>query len=199
MNNFAKIIRNNLERLFAEPIADLEHQLPCVVEQNQILFAAFGAQCRITPGGIFLNGQPEVGPRGIVISLYALHHTADKPILEPFVAFKELPDSHPYTGAFTRHTEAVLVPHVPKIEAARPTILKTLAGEDAAGAGSGDFSFTVRPLPKITLRYIFYHADEDFPAAATCLFSQNALRFIPLDGLADMAEYTSRRILELAQ
>jgi hypothetical protein len=31
----------------------------------------------------------------------------------------------------------------------------------------------------------------------TCLFSTNANRFMPMDGLADVGEYTSRTILEM--
>ena len=199
MNNFAKIIQRNLNRLYAAPIACLEQQLPCTRQGDELFFAAFGTECRITPQGIYLDGQPEEGPRGIVITLYALHHAPDKPVLQPFRAFKELPDSLPYAGAFTQHTETILVPHVPKIEAGRRMIRKTMAGEDVTGPGSGDFAFQVCPLPKIILRYIFYHADEDFPASATCLFSQNAVRFMPVDALAVMAEFTSRRILELSE
>ena len=198
MSNFARIIQKNLDRLFSDSIANLEDHLPCSREGRDLLFDAFGAACRITPRGIYLNEEPEGGPRGIVISLYALHHAPDPPLLEPLRAFKELPDSRPYAGAFAMHTEAILVPRVAEIEARRSEILMTLNGEEAAGSDSGDFSFHVRPLPKITLRYIFYRSDEDFPASVTCLFSHNALQFMPLDGLADMAEYTSRRILELA-
>ncbi|KPJ79047.1 MAG: hypothetical protein AMJ54_00990 [Deltaproteobacteria bacterium SG8_13] len=199
MSNYAAVIQDNLDRLYTGSIAHFEQHLPCAAEGDHLLFEAFGTACRITPRGIFLNGQPEDGPRGIVISLYALHHKAEQPVLEPFLAFKEMPDSGPYAAAFARHTETILVPHVPKIEAGRSNILKAMAGADATGPASGDISFHVRPLPKITLRYIFYRADEDFPASATCLFSHNALRFIPLDALADTAEYTSRRILELAE
>ena len=39
-------------------------------------------------------------------------------------------------------------------------------------------------------------SDEEFPASVTCLFSANALSFIPLDGLADVAEYTSNKIIQ---
>jgi hypothetical protein len=199
MSNFAAIIENNLERLYSDPIAELEQHLPCSRQAEDLLFDAFGAQCRITPKGIFLNGQMEDGPRGIVISLYVLHHAPNEPIVEPFVAFKEMPGSQPYAGAFTRNSESLLIPHVSKIEAIRGTILKAFDAEGAPGSGSGDFSFQLRPLPKITLQYIFYRADEEFPASATCLFSHNALQFMPLDGLADTAEYTARRILELAE
>jgi hypothetical protein len=55
----------------------------------------------------------------------------------------------------------------------------------------------VRPFPKIKLYYIFYRADEDFSASATCLFSNNALSFLPVDALADTGEYTSKKIIEL--
>ena len=40
---------------------------------------------------------------------------------------------------------------------------------------------------------------EEFPASITCLFSANALSFIPLDGLADVAEYTSNKIIQVIQ
>jgi len=53
----------------------------------------------------------------------------------------------------------------------------------------------VYPLPKIALCYIFYEADEDFPASVTCLYSNNASSFLPIDALADVGEYTSKKIL----
>lgn len=39
--------------------------------------------------------------------------------------------------------------------------------------------------------------DEEFPASATCLFSNNALSFLPIDALADIGEYTSKKIIEI--
>ena len=60
------------------------------------------------------------------------------------------------------------------------------------GQASGPY-----PLPKIALCYIFYEADDDFPALVTCLFSNNVNQFLPVDGLADVGEYISRKILNL--
>ena len=197
MSNYSAIIQNHLDDLYTGSIANLEQQLPCIRKGDSFLFKAFGLACRVTPQGIFLDGQPEDGPRGVVIALYVTHRAPGAMVMEPCRAFKELPDSRPYTGAFTQHTETILVPHVPRIEAARRSIIKAMNGEDTTGSSGGDFAFRIRPLPKIALCYIFYRSDADFPASATCLFSCNANRFMPLDGLADMAEYTSRRILEL--
>jgi hypothetical protein len=70
-------------------------------------------------------------------------------------------------------------------------------GKKGVPGTAGDFSFLLFPFPKIALGYIFYLPDEDFPPSVTCLYSANAQRFMPLDGLADVAEYTSRKIIEL--
>ena len=197
MDNYAKLITDNLNRLRDRSIEDLARSLPADIEEDRVAFDAFGHKCHLSSQGIFLDEKPETGVVGILISLYALHAGPQPPILEPFKAFKEFPDSMPYAGAFVSHTENILVPHVARIESAGPRIFKNLDGRKNDTAASGDFSFVVRPLPKIYLCYIFYHADEDFPASVTCLYSNNADQFMPIDGLADVGEYTSRRILEL--
>ena len=76
-------------------------------------------------------------------------------------------------------------------------ITKIFNGKEAPDGISGDFSFIVYPLPKIALCYIFYEADDDFPASVKCLYSNNAQQFLSVDGLADVGEYCSKKILEL--
>ena len=76
-------------------------------------------------------------------------------------------------------------------------IVDSFKGGVAPSGAGGDFSFFVYPLPKIALRYIFYEADDEFPASVTCLYSNNANQFMPVDGLADVGEYTSKKILNL--
>jgi hypothetical protein len=115
----------------------------------------------------------------------------------PFRAFKEFTDSMPYAGAFATHTEQVLVPHVAEIKPNMKNIFRALKGEDAPAGTAGDFAFVLYPLPKIALCFIFYEADEDFAASVTCLYSSNADRFMPIDGLADVGEYTAKKIIGL--
>jgi hypothetical protein len=126
-----------------------------------------------------------------------LHANAEPCLPTPFKAFREFPNSTPFVGAFATHTEAVLIPRIGAIEKNLDAVFETLNGEVGTGCEDGDFSFIVRPFPKIKLAYIFYHADEGLPASATCLFSNNALSFLPIDALADTGEYTSKRILDL--
>ena len=103
----------------------------------------------------------------------------------------------PYVGAFASNTEGVLVEHIDTIERGAGRIIAQFNGLQETQPDTGDFSFILFPLPKIALNYIFYRADDEFPAAVTCLFSCNAPEFLTTDALADTGEYTSKKILEI--
>jgi hypothetical protein len=197
MDNYEKIIRENLERLYKNLPNDLDRLLPGQQQKDQFHFKAFGQSCLIGPDGIFIGDEPQTGAIGILITLYALHANENPCMPTPFKAFRELPNSTPYVGAFASHAESILTAHIDRIEDNFDLIFKTLNGELSTGSEDGDFSIIVRPLPKIKLHYIFYRADDEFPASATCLLSNNALSFLPVDALADTGEYTSRKIIEL--
>ena len=196
-DNYTKIVNDNLKRLYAALPSDLASRLPAQKHGQTFAFTAFGQDCAIAPDGITLDGEAVPGVIGILLSLYALNATTDAPILEPLKAFKEFSDSAPYVGAFASHTEQILVPAVPRIKSGLDVIGRAVGGETPPASIGGDFALLVRPLPKIQLCYIFYEADEDFPPSVTCLYANNANRFMPMDGLADVGEYTSKRILQL--
>lgn len=191
---YARIIQENLDTLYGNLPPDLETRLAAEKEGEAFLFQAFGEPCRIEPGAIFLGERRETGPVGIVISLYALNARPEPMVVEPLKAFKDFPGTMPYVGAFATHTEGLLTPHVERIGKMAPRIRAALDGANPPAGTGGDVSFLVKPLPKIALCFIGYLADEEFPASATCLFSHNASDFIPLDGLADVGEYTARAI-----
>ena len=194
-NNYAKIVQDNLKKLYENLPADLAGALPAQKNGDSFLFEAFGETCEIRSDGIFLGEVQQTGVIGILISLYALNAGLETCLVEPLKAFKDLPNSMPYAGAFVTHTQKILVPYVEKIQISADRIIEMLKGCKAPSNVGGDFSFMVYPLPKIALCYIFYEADEDFPASVTCLYSNNAISFLPIDGLADVGEYTSKKIL----
>jgi hypothetical protein len=197
VDNYKKLVRNNLDRLYASLPDDLGHNLPAERSGAEFRFTAFGQACTLTPAGISLGGVEPPGVIGILLSLYALNAVPDRAVLEPLRAFKEFPDSAPYAGAFAAHAEQILVSSVDRIKTDRHRIIQRLDGQAAPSSVGGDFAFVVRPLPKIYLCYIFYEADADFPPSVTCLYGNNANRFMPTDGLADVGEYTSKSILEM--
>jgi len=198
-DNYSKIVRDNLDRLYRNLSPDLARNLPAEQDGKRFVFDAFGEKCRIEPYGISLGEEEHASVLGILISLYALNACPDICVPVPFKAFKEFPDSMPYVGAFSTHTEQSLVPAVSDIRKNVRAITEKLSGGEAPAGTAGDFSFTVYPLPKISLCYIFYEADDEFPASVTCLYSNNARLFLPVDALADVGEYTSRKILKLIE
>ncbi len=198
-NNYTKLVNDNLNKLYKNFPKDLARNLPGIIKNTTIEFKAFGESCQISPDGISFGKKQQTGVLGILISLYALNTCSEVCIFEPLKAFKEFPNSMPYIGAFATHTENILVSHVNKVEKFQDFIVEKLMGKTSPSDNSGDFSFSVQPLPKITLHYIFYFADDDFPASVTCLYSNNANRFLPMDALADVGEYTSKKILDLIE
>ncbi|NIS14737.1 MAG: DUF3786 domain-containing protein [candidate division Zixibacteria bacterium] len=196
MSNYAEIIKQNLDRLYNPIPPDLADWLPAQKVEDGFIFPAFGESCQISPQGIKLGDTDETGPKGVVISLYALQASPVSCQLTPFKAFREMPDSMPYVGAFASRTEQVLFDQIDGIEQHADRIARRLDGTLGSDNDAGDFSLIIYPLPKISLNYIFYRADDDFAASVTCLFSSNAGIFLPTDALADTGEYTSKKILE---
>jgi len=191
---YGKIIDDNLREAFARSIPELERSTGATWNGGVLSFRAFGEACCVETDKVTLSGKSSLDPKGLLVSLYARHAAPEEIQIEPLTSFRDFQGSMPYQGAFSANSERALIPHVPQIQENADAIKEVFGG--AVGA-MGDFSLILYPLPKIALSYLFYLADEEFPAAATILFSANALSFMPLDGLADLAEYTSKEIIHL--
>jgi hypothetical protein len=196
--HYEKLLLANLSEAYRKSGAGLQERLPARKEGSAYHFRAFGEDCCVTQESVRLSGAPDTGPKSLLISLYARHVGTEPMRMEPFNSFRDLPNSMPYQGAFNSNCERRLIPNVSRIRLMTEPIKAAFEGSDGAPSLGGDFSLVLFPLPKIALTYVFYLPDEEFPASVTCLFSANALSFMPLDGLADVGEYTSRRLAEMA-
>ncbi|MFH1491063.1 MAG: DUF3786 domain-containing protein [Pseudomonadota bacterium] len=197
--NYEKILRENLNRIHKRAREELQASLPATAGDEGFLFRAFAEDCAIGSDRITFSGRADNGPKGLLISLYGAKASRLEMKIEPFKSFKDFPGSMPYHGAFSANTERVLIPHVGRIKDRVAVIIESFGGELNPPGAAGDFACLLTPLPKVALCYIFYLPDEEFPASVTCLFSANAEAFMPLDGLADIAEYTSKRIIQLLE
>ncbi len=194
-DNYEKMAAARLADLYADLPADFADRISARRDGDRFRFRAFGEMCTLTPTGVRLDGGEGTSVMKLLVSIYAASAAPSPLILQPFLAYKDFADSGPYASAFTTHTEQILVPQVKAIRNAADAIKEQFSGRDAPAEVSGDFAFVLYPLPKIALCYIFYEADEEFPASVTCLFSNNAREFLPVDALADVGEHTSRKIL----
>jgi len=197
--NFLHIQKEYLRQVWSRPLEELEIVLPGERQGDSFHFQAFGEPCELYREKIILGGRRLTGTEGILIALYA-NQVPNEPLqFHPLKSFKELPESMPYQGAFVTHAEQTLQPYVIAIQQHQKDLLGCFSGHINPDAPSGDFSFTLYPLPRIALYYLFYLPDEEFPAAVACLFPANATNFLPVAGLADVAEYTARKIIDLVR
>ena len=187
---------NYLAKLYHPFPQDLENRLPAIRRNDSFHFKAFGENCVVSPRGISLNGRMLTGPRGVLIALYACHVPGDFPQIGTVNSFKQFKGAMAYHNAFATRSEKSLIPYTNQIQRYRNRIISDLDGHENR-VSKGDFSFTLYPLPKVPLCYIFYLADDEFPASVTCLFAANAESFMPVDGLADVGEYTAKKIIEI--
>jgi len=157
-SQYLQIQKEHLKTAWARGTEILEQALPASLEDDCLHFQAFGESCTLCQENITLGGRPVTGPEGIIISLYACK-ASDKPAkMHPLQSFKELPDSGPYQTAFVARSEHVLVPHVETIQREQEAIVRCFSGTMNLDAQSGDFSFTLYPLPRVPLYYVFYLA-----------------------------------------
>jgi hypothetical protein len=195
--NYLNIRNDYLQKAWARTPAVLAACLPAEPTAAGLHFQAFGEECLLAGEEITLAGAPATGPEGLLIALYA-SLVPDLPVdLDSLRSFRELPNSMPYQGAFAANSEQPFVRWVTAIHQHQERLAAVFSGRINADPPSGDFSFTLCPLPRVPLYYIFHLPDEEFPASVTCLFAANAPDFMPLDGLADVAEYTGKRIISL--
>ncbi len=195
--NLLQIQKDYLQKVWLRPPEELEEALPARLMGSCFCFQAFGEPCELYPQEIRLRGEGLIGAEGILIALYALHVQRGEPKLPPLKSFKQFPGGMAFYGAFSANAEKSLCPYVPIIQQHREEIATRFSGHINPDPPRCDFSFTLYPLPKVPLYYLFYVADDEFPASVTCLFSSNAMSFLPVDGLADTAEYTARKIIEV--
>ena len=195
-DNLLKVQLTYLKELYDQLPEDLEKSLPAIRENDVFHLKAFGESWRISPKGIGLGEEMTTGPIGILIALYARNASKEAVQLNPLKSFKQIKGSMAYQSAFTVRSEISLVPYVTQIQVCKRKVIEAFDGYENEGT-SGDFSFTLYPLPKIPLYYIFYLADEEFPASVTCLFAANAESFMPVDGLADVGELAAKKIIEI--
>ncbi len=196
-DNYQKLAASNMAHVFHAPPPDLAQRLGGKQTDSGITLRAFGKRWILTPTAVTPENDRGASVEALLVSLYARHNNAALMQREPFMAFKELPGSGPYAGAFTRHAQLSLAPFVFLMDQRQDKLCALMDGVKANRPGTGDLVFTLQPLPKIALRYICYHADEDFPAAVTCLYSHNASAFLPTDALADVGEYTAKAIISM--
>lgn len=131
------------------------------------------------------NPQTAV-PFSIQMALYhILYYAKPKPRTSgQWVPFRDVPRAGPFNDAFQRQTVAPFVADFTN----RSQLLRQVAQDLAFPLlNHGDVSFLVKLFPNLYLKFIFWDADDEFPAQLNILFDKNIIDFTHEETVVMMA------------
>ncbi len=143
------------------------------------------------------NHIGKVNPEELSIKLLPAilsHYSQAKPApsIGNLVKFKDLPGGYSYAEAFTKRA----IEPVAKTFGNNPQLMvKAAQLLEGKPLKLGDASFVIEALKGITLTYILWRADEEFPAEVNILFDDSASSYLPTEDLAVLGELTTVRLI----
>jgi hypothetical protein len=113
-----------------------------------------------------------------------------------WVSYRELPSGGFYYPVFRSRAESPLI----KRFGSQPQLFKkaacSLGGEPAQ---YGDLAFKIIAFPRLSLVYILWTENEEFPANASILFDSSAQNHLHIEDLAYLGETITRELIRSAQ
>lgn len=111
------------------------------------------------------------------------------------IPFREIKEAAVFEKAYEK---SALQPLIQNFSGKMETLLQ--AGRKIKGKQErfGDVSFTLQVFPKISLTYIFWEGDEEFPASANILFDDQIASWTHPESVPVLAETGTRKLIEAA-
>jgi hypothetical protein len=131
----------------------------------------------------------------LVTKIILLHYliradgTAERNDLVPY---KEVPGGLMYAGVFERRVAASL------ITAFGQDPQKFLRAGVAMGGesqGFGDVSFLLRVLPRVSVTFVLWQGDDEFPPSIQILFDRSIDRYLSLEDIVVLGEMIAKRLI----
>lgn len=130
--------------------------------------------------------------------LYYLALADGTPLIQHWIAFRELPDGWLYHQAFQGYTGDELVRTWGNDLEAFVAAASRLGGRplDGSGTSLGDAAFAFDLLPRVAVAVVYWAGDEEFPPHAQVLFDAAASHYLTTDGLAVLGHHLMHRLVE---
>ncbi len=120
----------------------------------------------------------------LLILHHLYFHKADAENSGNMVTFRNLRECSDFEPAYQKMT---LVPFAAYFDRKTGLLKKRAIAAGGQMGAYGDVSFTVNAFPLISLHFIFWDGDEEFPASANILFDKNIAQFIHPESIPVLA------------
>ena len=194
---------SNYEKVYAQfqdwfvkcPQEDIIKKTGGEFDEKNLYLSFFSERCRISRETGMITGE---GEREIPVTerLTIMHHLRYcKSFAEEgskMVPFREIREAAVFERAYERSALEPLKKHF----AGRPQELLK-AGLKLGGIREkyGDVSLTLHAFPKISLTYIFWDGDEEFPPSANILFQDTIAQWTHPESVPTLAQIGTERLI----
>jgi len=131
----------------------------------------------------------------LVTRIILLHYLIRADGTEPknaLIPYKEIPGGMMYAGVFQRR---VTDPLTATFGQAPERFLQAGVAMGGETAGFGDVSFSLGVLPRVSITFVFWRGDEEFPPGIQVLFDRSIDRYLSLEDVVVLGEMTSKRLI----
>ncbi len=193
-------IKQARERLKEMEVADICQRSKANYSPKEGLFLLYlNYTLRIDPQNFAvysIDPERSIDPALEVLILHYLRDAQRVRLTDRWVSYRELPSGGFYYPVFRARAEIPLIKRL----GSRPELFKkaacSLGGEPAQ---YGDLAFKIMIFPRLSLVYILWAEDEEFPANASVLFDSSAENHLPIEDLAYLGETVTRELIRSAQ
>ncbi len=139
--------------------------------------------------------SPGRQPISLVTRIILLHYLIRADGSEPkgdLIPYKEIPGGMMYAGVFNKRATDPLIKAFGQAPGRFLEAGKAMGGE---ATDFGDASFSLKVLPRVSITFVLWRGDEEFPPSIQVLFDRSIDRYLSLEDVVVLGEMTSRRLV----
>lgn len=142
----------------------------------------------------FLDSSQEVNPKLKILTLHYLRDAKDIKPSGKLISFKEVPSGMSYYPSFHARTERLLLQRFGNDLSSFKEICERLGG---VKCNEGDICYRIRTFPLLSLTFMVWEGDEEFPPNISILFDETSSKHLLPEDLAVLTELLCEEMISL--
>lgn len=200
-DNYEKTLNDWQERFLSMDHKKLLHKLPEIRDEGAYFsITHFGQKCGIekSTGKIVSLGGQETLSLWAKFNIYTLFWYCTDPAhpAGEWVPFKSLKGASPFAPAYQRTVLDVFSRTFAGQSEALTEACEKLGGEKLP---HGDVGYQIHAFDCMPVRFLFWDADDEFPAQSNILFDKNATDLIHVESIVTIASEGISRLTKAAK
>lgn len=111
-----------------------------------------------------------------------------------WISYKDIPGGLLYAGVLARRVTEPLAKRFGKSARLFREAGTRLGGESAE---VGDVSFILQAFPRVSLQYVLWEADDEFPSSVQLLFDSSVDHYLALEDIVVLGQITTGRLISV--